>query len=130
MITPPLALVRSDEQEMETYLHVGRSLCGHDGIVHGGLLATILDEAMARIVCDLHYLLSAFCSPLGLLHQAVMNLDARVAVTANLTVNYRAPTRADQFIVVKTRLVGVKGRKVEVSARVEDLDGVLLADGR
>jgi len=109
MTTPPIVLVRSDEQETEIYFHVGRSLCGHDGIVHGGLLATILDEAMARV--------------------AVMNLDARVAVTANLTINYRAPTRADQFIVVKTRLVSAKGRKVEVSARIEDLDGVLLADG-
>ena len=59
-----------------------------------------------------------------------MNLEARVAVTANLAINYRAPTRADQFIVIKTRLVSVKGRKVEVSARIEDLEGVLLADSR
>ena len=59
-----------------------------------------------------------------------MNLEARIGVTANLTINYRAPTRADQFIVIKTRLVNVKGRKVEVSARIEDLDGLLLADGR
>ena len=59
-----------------------------------------------------------------------MNLEARVGVTANLNINYRAPTRADQFIVIKTRLVSVKGRKVEVSARIEDLDGLLLADGR
>ena len=59
-----------------------------------------------------------------------MNLEARVGVTANLNINYRAPTRADQFIVIKTRLVSVKGRKVEVSARIEDLDGQLLADGR
>jgi acyl-CoA thioesterase FadM len=66
----------------------------------------------------------------GLLLQAIMNLEGRVGVTANLTINYRAPTRADQFIVIKTRLVGVKGRKVEVSARIEDLDGLLLAEGR
>lgn len=59
-----------------------------------------------------------------------MNLEARIGVTANLTINYRAPTRADQFIVITTRLVNVKGRKVEVSARIEDLDGLLLADGR
>ncbi|KAH9077409.1 hypothetical protein EDB83DRAFT_1706084 [Lactarius deliciosus] len=26
-------------------VHVGRGLCGHDGLVHGGLLATLLDEA-------------------------------------------------------------------------------------
>ena len=62
--------------------------------------------------------------------KAIMNLETRVGVTANLTINYRAPTRADQFIVIKTRIVNVKGRKVEVSARIEDLDGLLLADGR
>ena len=69
---------------------------------------------------------------MGLLlpNKAFMNLEARIGVTANLTINYRAPTRADQFIVIKTRLVNVKGRKVEVSARIEDLDGLLLADGR
>ena len=59
-----------------------------------------------------------------------MHLEARIGVTANLTINYRAPARADQFIVIKTRLVSVKGRKAEVSARIEDLDGQLLADGR
>ena len=130
--TPPLGFVRSDEQEMETYFHVGRSLCGHDGIIHGGLLATILDEAMARIVRDLRFQ-SAFCrivTRIGLLHQAIMNLEARIGVTANLNINYRAPTRADQFIVIKTRLVSARGRKVEVLARIEDLDGQLLADGR
>lgn len=53
MVTAPLAFVQRDEQEMETYLHVGRSVCGHDGIIHGGLLATILDEAMGCVVRDL-----------------------------------------------------------------------------
>ena len=54
MVTPPIAFVHRDEQEMESYLHVGRSLCGHDGVIHGGLLATILDEAMGRVVRGLH----------------------------------------------------------------------------
>jgi acyl-coenzyme A thioesterase PaaI-like protein len=31
-------------------LHLGRALCGHDGIVHGGLLATVFDESLARNV--------------------------------------------------------------------------------
>jgi len=55
MITPPLVFVRSDAQEMESYLHLGRSVCGHDGIVHGGLLATILDEAMGHVVRGPHF---------------------------------------------------------------------------
>ena len=46
------ALVRARKDEKESYviLHVGRALCGHDGIVHGGLLATLLDESLARNV--------------------------------------------------------------------------------
>lgn len=55
---------------METYLHVGRGLCGHDGIVHGGLLATILDEAMARVVRSLSYFSTEFCRANMLIDQA------------------------------------------------------------
>jgi len=47
---PPLVRARWDETEGFIIMHVGRGLCGHDGIVHGGLLATLLDEALARTV--------------------------------------------------------------------------------
>jgi hypothetical protein len=46
----PLVRARRDESEAFIIVHVGRALCGHDGIVHGGLLATLLDEALARTV--------------------------------------------------------------------------------
>jgi hypothetical protein len=39
-------------------VHVGRGVCGHDGIIHGGLLATILDESLARTVSCLCTVLS------------------------------------------------------------------------
>ena len=47
---PPLVRARWDESEGFIIVHVGRGLCGHDGIVHGGLIATLLDEALARTV--------------------------------------------------------------------------------
>jgi len=103
---PPLVRARWDETEGVIIMHVGRGLCGHDGIVHGGLLATLLDEALART--------------------ALQNLPEKIGVTANLNINYVAPTRADQFIVVRTHLVEVKGRKSRVSATIEDLDGNVL----
>jgi len=105
---PPLVRARKDESEGFILVHVGRGLCGHDGIVHGGLLATLLDEALART--------------------ATQNLPEKIGVTANLTVNYRAPTRADQFVVMKIRLLEAKGRKVRVTGTVEDLDGNVLID--
>jgi acyl-coenzyme A thioesterase PaaI-like protein len=51
----PLVRVRKDESESMIITHVGRMLCGHEGIVHGGLLAALLDEGMGRTVsyeCD------------------------------------------------------------------------------
>ncbi|KAJ7084625.1 HotDog domain-containing protein [Mycena belliarum] len=104
----PLARVRKDEQAAVIFLHVGRGLCGHDGIVHGGLLATLLDEALAR--------------------NAITNLPDKVGVTATLNLRYKAPTRADQFIIIKTELVEQKGRKAVVKGRVEDLAGTLLVE--
>jgi len=104
----PLVRAKRDESESVAFIHVGRSLCGHDGIVHGGLIATILDEAMGRV--------------------ALLNFPTNVGVTANLSVNYRAPTKADQFLIVKVKLAEMKGRKSWTSATIETADGTLLAD--
>jgi hypothetical protein len=46
----PLVRVKHDESEAWGFIHLGRSLCGHDGIIHGGLMATLLDESMGRVV--------------------------------------------------------------------------------
>ncbi|GJE99470.1 thioesterase/thiol ester dehydrase-isomerase [Phanerochaete sordida] len=105
---PPLVRARKDESEAVGILHVGTALCGHEGIVHGGLLATLLDESLGRI--------------------ALLNLPDKIGVTANLNINYRAPTRADQFIVIKTKLDEKNGRKVRVSGVIEDVDGKVLAE--
>jgi len=46
----PLVRAKKDDTESMVFIHVGRALCGHDGIIHGGLLATLLDESLARTV--------------------------------------------------------------------------------
>jgi acyl-coenzyme A thioesterase PaaI-like protein len=104
----PLIRVKKDESENYVFVHLGRGLCGHDGIIHGGLLATLLDESLGRT--------------------AIHNLPERVGVTAQLTLKYRAPTMADQFVVIRTRIEEIKGRKVIASGRVEDLHGAVLVE--
>ena len=47
---PPLVRARYDAKENWVFIHVGRALCGHEGVIHGGLLATLLDETLARVV--------------------------------------------------------------------------------
>lgn len=59
---------------------------------------------------------------------AFMNLPSKVGVTATLTVNYKAPTKANTFIVLRTKLVDVQGRKARVQGRIEDLDGKVLVN--
>ncbi|TFK33789.1 HotDog domain-containing protein [Crucibulum laeve] len=105
---PPLVRAKRDESESVIFIHLGRGLCGHDGIVHGGLLATLLDETLART--------------------AISNLPEKVGVTAKLGLNYRAPTRADQWVVIKINLLETKGRKAMVSGRIENLNGTLLVE--
>ncbi|KAJ6500928.1 HotDog domain-containing protein [Mycena sanguinolenta] len=104
----PLARVKKDESEAVMFVHLGRGLCGHDGIVHGGMLATLLDEALGR--------------------NAIINLPDKVGVTATLSLKYKAPTRADQFVVIRTHLVELKGRKARVAGRVETLEGEVLVE--
>ncbi|KAG2024079.1 hypothetical protein CC2G_001671 [Coprinopsis cinerea AmutBmut pab1-1] len=104
----PIVRAKKDESESIVFLHLGRGLCGHDGIIHGGLLATLLDETLART--------------------AIINLPEKVGVTAKLSLNYRAPTMADQFVVIKTKLTEIKGRKAKVSGTVETLDGTVLVE--
>lgn len=56
-----------------------------------------------------------------------MNIPSKIGVTATLNVQYKKPTKADQFIVVRTELDSVAGRKVNVSGSIESLDGEILA---
>ncbi|KAI0800459.1 Thioesterase/thiol ester dehydrase-isomerase [Fomes fomentarius] len=104
----PLVRARHDAKENWVFIHVGRALCGHEGVIHGGLLATLLDETLARV--------------------ALLNLPEKVGVTANLNINYKAPTLADQFIVIKVKLDEAQGRKSRVSGTVEDMAGNVLVE--
>jgi len=105
---PPLVRAKKDESEAFVFLHVGRGVCGHDGIIHGGLLATVFDESLARV--------------------ALQNLPNKIGVTAKLSINYKAPTKADQFIVIHTKLISAEGRKSKVTGTISSLDGTLLAE--
>ncbi|KAG0237052.1 hypothetical protein BGW42_001945 [Actinomortierella wolfii] len=109
MLSVAPALFQSkDQKHVIAVLHVGEALCGHPGIVHGGLLGTLLDE------------ITAFT--------ALPNLPGKTGFTANLNINYRHPTIANQFIVADSVLESQEGRKAYVKACLKTVDGTLLAD--
>ncbi|KAJ1663457.1 hypothetical protein IW140_005107 [Coemansia sp. RSA 1813] len=106
--TEPVTFINRDRRQFVILVHLGKSLCGHDGIIHGGVQATLLDEITAR--------------------PAFWNLPRNIALTANLKINYLRPVMADQILVFRTQLVDVDGRKAKVAATLEDTSGNILTD--
>lgn len=98
---PPLHFAEAGGKSSVSIFYLGTDVCGHPGIVHGGLIATILDEGLARC-----------CFPA---------LPKKVAVTANLNVNYRKPAPAGSYFVLKATTTKVVGRKAWVEGRIEAL---------
>ncbi|KAI1633397.1 Adenylylsulfate kinase-domain-containing protein [Biscogniauxia mediterranea] len=101
VVVPPIAFTEEGGKSIVSIYYLGNDVCGHPGIVHGGLLATMLDEGLAR--CCFAAL------PFGM------------GVTANLNINYRAPTMANSYVVLKATTTKVEGRKAWVDGRIETL---------
>lgn len=81
---------------------------GYPGVVHGGILATMLDEVASR---------------------AVFRGDPpRMVVTAKLTVRYRKPVPVETPLLLSGRIVEDKGRVVQVAGEIRDTGGVLYAE--
>ncbi|KAJ1856352.1 hypothetical protein LPJ73_002199 [Coemansia sp. RSA 2703] len=104
----PVIFLNRDRKQFVVILHIGKRLCGHDGIVHGGVQATLFDEITAR--------------------PAFWNLPRNIALTATLNINYRRPVLADQILVFRTQLKTIEGRKATIAAQLEDTQGNLLSD--
>jgi acyl-coenzyme A thioesterase PaaI-like protein len=101
LTVPPLVYVDGQGKELVCIVYLGTKVCGHPGMVHGGLLATLMDEGLAR---------TCFAA-----------LPNKVGVTANLNIDYRAPCTAGQFVVLKGTTTKVEGRKAWVTGRIETL---------
>src|SRR5690606_3457719 len=50
LLIPPAIFSSIDGLQIDSVLHLGSDMCGHPGIIHGGLIATILDEITAMTV--------------------------------------------------------------------------------
>ncbi|RFU76767.1 thioesterase family [Trichoderma arundinaceum] len=101
MVVPPVAFIEDGGKSIVSITYIGDQLCGHPGLVHGGFLATMLDEGMAR---------GCFGA-----------LPHNIAVTASLEINYRKPTQANSFLVLRGTTVKVDGRKAWAEGRIETL---------
>ena len=80
---------------------------GYDGILHGGIISTLLDEIMARYI-----------------YAKGLN-----AVTARLEVRYLKPTPIGVPLLIKGRITKSRGRIYETVGTIELPDGTITAEG-
>jgi uncharacterized protein (TIGR00369 family) len=83
--------VTNNEFTVVAYVKLGRSLDGHEGVVHGGILALLIDDV------------------LGFGYEAI---GVTMAFTANLNVNYLSPVMAESNLLVTATLTSQEGRKL------------------
>ena len=80
---------------------------GYDGILHGGIISTLLDEIMAR-------------------HIYAKGLNA---VTARLEVRFLKPTPIGVPLLIKGHITKNRGRVYETAGSIELPDGTITAEG-
>lgn len=83
-------------------------LCGYPGILHGGIQAALLDDAI---------------------YWAVSYRFALTSVTVSLNTRFRAPARLGQRFALEAWVAWAEGRKVTARGALRDGDGVTVAEG-
>ncbi len=95
-------------QRVIGHFRLGPEYQGATGFIHGGIIATVLDEVMSKA--------SRFS-------------NVR-AVTAELTVEYLRPVRVDEELQVEGFATRRNGRELYHEGEIRNAAGILLARGR
>lgn len=118
----PLVFVNEKSKETISIIHLGKKLTGYPFLVHGGILATVLDETLKR------------CS---ILHEKHSNLKYDDETTyshirgTDLTLSYRFPTLANNFVVVKAKCEDLlPDGSIPVTLKIQTLKGRDLVLGK
>lgn len=94
----PASDVKDFFPEILYALYIGDNTCGHPGFVHGGLIATLLDETSG----------------------VVSNITAGPGqFTANLNLDYVRPLPNNSWVLVRGKATKIEGRKLFIGCQVE-----------
>ncbi|RFU78503.1 hypothetical protein TARUN_3750 [Trichoderma arundinaceum] len=94
---------------------VGEGLSGYEGVLHGGMIMTMVDESM------------------GVLHEINMALGkvgsvfGAASVTAGLEIKFLKPGPINEAVLVNAWVDSVEGRKTRIKCEVRDGRGIELA---
>ncbi len=90
-----------------SYTEVPERFCGFDGIVHGGIIATLLDEIAAWTL--------------------IVHIK-RLCITQEAKIKYFKPVFVNKTIIVESQIKELNDRIVKTLAYIKNLDGLILAE--
>ncbi|MGY1803687.1 PaaI family thioesterase [Blastococcus sp. SYSU D00922] len=107
-VAPPMEASSTPDGRATGRVTLGKSHEGPPGLVHGGVVATLLDHVLARAV----------------------RAAGRGGLTATLTVTYRRPVQLGVPLVATAEVGTTEGRRTTATARIvaEDDPGATLAE--
>ncbi len=94
-----------EKQTLKTIFVANPVYQGYDGIVHGGIIITLLDEAMAKLAYELGY----------------------KVMTASMEIRFKNPAPILKPLHVFGQITNVDRRLIKAKARVTGEDGAILA---
>lgn len=87
---------------------ISDDFCGHPGYLHGGIIATLLDETMSKAV----------------------RASGISSMTRHLEIDYLLPVPSARPLRMEGRVVRIEGRKRWTDARILDGEGKTLAHAK
>ncbi len=94
--------------EVRAVYTVGEKYQGYPGIVHGGVVAAMLDEAAGRVV--------------------LINDPERFFMTAKMEIRYRQPVPTETELLIVGRMVKDRRRLIEAHGEIQLPDGSVAAE--
>lgn len=99
--------IDKEKQTLKSTFIASATFQGWDGIVHGGIVSTLLDEAMAKLIYELGY----------------------EAVTASLEIRFKKPAPILEPLSIYGEITEVHKRVIRARAQIASKDGTVLATG-
>ncbi|MDD2227994.1 MAG: PaaI family thioesterase [Candidatus Neomarinimicrobiota bacterium] len=78
---------------------------GYRGVIHGGIITTLMDEAMAKAIL----------------------ISGKKAVTAQITTHFRKPLRTGLRVLASGWITASKTRTIKTAAQIADATGSVIA---
>jgi uncharacterized protein (TIGR00369 family) len=103
-----LEFLLSDDGSVVSLPVVTNAFEGHPGYLHGGVIATLLDEAMSKAV----------------------RAQGSISMTRKIEIDYLRPVPSESQLRIEGRVVRNEPRKHWAEARILNEDGIVLAEAK